>query len=68
MKTNFHNINKDFALSLAFIMRFKATRKWPIYFTLNSFFIIFITPEHVLPQSAEAIIFPSLASIKILPI
>ena len=28
MKTNFHN--KNFALSLAFIMRFKATRKWPI--------------------------------------
>ena len=28
MKTNFHN--KKFALSLAFIMRFKATQKWPI--------------------------------------
>ena len=28
MVTNFHN--KNFALSLAFIMRFKATRKWPI--------------------------------------
>ena len=28
MKTNFHN--KNFALSLAFIMRFKATRKWSI--------------------------------------
>ena len=28
MKTNFHN--KSFALSLAFIMRFKATRKWSI--------------------------------------
>ena len=28
MKTDFHN--KNFALSLAFIMRFKATRKWPI--------------------------------------
>ena len=28
MKTNFHN--KNFTLSLAFIMRFKATRKWPI--------------------------------------
>ena len=28
MKTNFHI--KNFALSLAFIMRFKATRKWPI--------------------------------------
>ena len=28
MKTNFHN--KNFALSLAFIMRFKATRKWTI--------------------------------------
>ena len=28
MKTNFHN--KSFALSLAFIMRFTATRKWPI--------------------------------------
>ena len=28
MKTNFHN--KNFALSLAFIMRFKATRKWRI--------------------------------------
>ena len=26
MKTNFHN--KNFALSLAFMMRFKATRKW----------------------------------------
>ena len=29
MKTNFHN--KNFAFSLTFIMRFKATRKWPIY-------------------------------------
>ena len=28
MKTNFHD--KKFALSLAFIMRFKATQKWPI--------------------------------------
>ena len=28
MKTNFHN--KNFAFSLAFIMRFKATRKWSI--------------------------------------
>ena len=28
MKTNF--CNKNFALSLAFIMRFTATRKWPI--------------------------------------
>ena len=28
MVTNFHN--KNFALSLTFIMRFKATRKWPI--------------------------------------
>ena len=28
MKTNFHN--KNFALSHAFIMRFKATRRWPI--------------------------------------
>ena len=28
MKTNFHN--KNFALSLAFIMRFKAARKWSI--------------------------------------
>ena len=28
VKTNFHN--KNFAFSLAFIMRFKATRKWPI--------------------------------------
>ena len=28
MKTNFHN--KNFALSLAFIMRFQATRKWSI--------------------------------------
>ena len=28
MKTNFHNTN--FAPSLAFIMRFTATRKWPI--------------------------------------
>ena len=28
MKTNFHN--KNFALSLAFILRFKATRMWPI--------------------------------------
>ena len=27
MKTNFHN--KNFALSLAFILRLKATRKWP---------------------------------------
>ena len=27
MKTNFHN--EDFALSLAFIMRFTVTRKWP---------------------------------------
>ena len=29
MKTNFHN--KNFELSLAFIMRFKATRKWSLY-------------------------------------
>ena len=28
MKTNFHN--KNFALSLAFIMRFKTTQKWSI--------------------------------------
>ena len=28
MKANFHG--KDFARSLAFIMRFTATRKWPI--------------------------------------
>ena len=28
MKTNFHN--KNFVLSLALTMRFKATRKWPI--------------------------------------
>ena len=28
MKTNFHN--KNFPLSLAFIMRFKVTRKWSI--------------------------------------
>ena len=28
MKTNFHN--KNFALNLAFIMRFTATLKWPI--------------------------------------
>ena len=28
MKTNFHD--KNFALSLTFIMRFKATRKWSI--------------------------------------
>ena len=28
MKTSFHD--KNFALSLAFIMRFKATRKWSI--------------------------------------
>ena len=36
MKTNFHN--KNFALSLAFIMRFKATRKWSI--TCHEQFII----------------------------
>ena len=29
MKTNFHN--KNFALSLAFIVRFKVTRKWSIH-------------------------------------
>ena len=28
MKTNFHN--KNYARSLAFVMRFKASRKWPI--------------------------------------
>ena len=28
MKANFHN--KNFALCLAFILRFKAIRKWPI--------------------------------------
>ena len=28
LKTHFHN--KSFALSLAFIMRFKVTQKWPI--------------------------------------
>ena len=32
MKTNFHN--KNFALSLTFTMRFKATRKRPITFSL----------------------------------
>ena len=35
MKTNFHD--KSFALSLAFIMRLKATRKWP---TLNLFIMM----------------------------
>ena len=29
MRTHFHN--KNCALSLTVIMRFKATRKWPIY-------------------------------------
>ena len=33
-KTNFHM--KRFALSLGFIMRFTATRKWPIVWTLTS--------------------------------
>ena len=28
MKTNFHN--KKFALGIAFMLKFKATRKWPI--------------------------------------
>ena len=32
MKTNFHKEN--FALSLAFIMRFKITRKWPVVTSL----------------------------------
>ena len=35
MKTNFHN--KNFVLSLAFMMRFKATRKWSIIYVLNCF-------------------------------
>ena len=33
MNVNFHN--KDFALNLAFIKRFKATRKWPIETSFN---------------------------------
>ena len=33
MKTNIHN--KNFALNLAFIMRFKAARKWPISITYH---------------------------------
>ena len=33
-KTNFHM--KGFALSLAFIMRFTATRKWPICVDLGN--------------------------------
>ena len=32
MKTNYHN--KNFALSLAFITRFNATRKWPIHWVV----------------------------------
>ena len=32
-ETNFHM--KSFALSLAFILRFKATRKWPILLRCN---------------------------------
>ena len=32
-KTNFHM--KSLALSLAFIMRFTATREWPIQFNSN---------------------------------
>ena len=35
MKTNFHN--KNFALSLAFTVRFKASRKWPIKMLGNHF-------------------------------
>ena len=34
-KTNFHM--KSFALSLAFIARFTATRKWPIRLRVRSF-------------------------------
>ena len=37
MKTNFHN--KNFALSLAFIIRFKATRKWSVNFHLNANYV-----------------------------
>ena len=42
MKTNFHN--KNFALSLVFIMRFTATRKWPIlyYKLLLSIYKLFL--------------------------
>ena len=34
MKTHFDN--KNFGRNLAFIMRFKATRKWPIVYTVRS--------------------------------
>ena len=37
-KTNYHM--KSFALSLAFIVRFTATRKWPIKKTVHFNFII----------------------------
>ena len=32
-KTNFHT--KSFALTLAFIVRFTATRKWPVHNSVN---------------------------------
>ena len=39
MKTNFHNKNL-IALSLAFMTRFKATRKWPTGFAWVILYII----------------------------
>ena len=39
MKTNFHN--KDCGVSLAFIMRFTVTRKWPI---CDHLYDVYFTP------------------------
>ena len=45
MKTNFHN--KNFALSLAFIMRFKATPKWPekLFFFVCMFVFVVVVVD-----------------------
>ena len=47
MKTNFHN--KIFALSLAFIIRFKGTQKWPIL-------VPCLTYAHIKSVSTEGLI------------
>ena len=48
-KTNFHM--KSFARSLAFIVRFTATRKWPILFTLITKYNIFYSKKKLNVQS-----------------
>ena len=55
MKANFHN--KNFALSLAFIMRFRATRKWPIAFGFALEIIDCVNSPYVVRQATKSFIF-----------